>query len=88
MCSLKTYENEVDLIFKNGHELIPIEIKASQTFHPDFLKSIEYFKNIFGSRVSREYLIYTGQIEQSIMGSQLINYKNATKALEPRIIEE
>ena len=78
------HQNEVDLIFKKGHDLIPIEIKSSQTFHPDFFKGINYFKKIFDQRVPCGYLIYTGEIEQTILGNKLINYKNATRALEEK----
>lgn len=34
------HQNEVDVIIKYGHELIPIEIKSSETFHSSFLKNI------------------------------------------------
>lgn len=78
------HQNEVDLIFKNGHDLIPIEIKSSQTFHPDFFKGINYFKKIFDQRVPHGYLIYTGEMEQLILGNTLVNYKNATRALEEK----
>ena len=32
-------KNEVDIIYKKGHELIPIEIKSSKTYHPEFIKT-------------------------------------------------
>ncbi len=76
------HHHEVDVIFKKAHELIPIEIKASQTFHLDFLKGIEYFRALNGDRVPTGYLVYTGQIEQKIQGTKLINYKNATQLFE------
>ena len=37
-------KNEIDVIFKEGHFLVPIEIKASKTFHPEFLKNSSFFK--------------------------------------------
>ena len=33
-------KNEVDVIYKKGHELIPIEIKSSKTFHSEFIKKL------------------------------------------------
>ncbi|MBN1684918.1 MAG: ATP-binding protein, partial [Gammaproteobacteria bacterium] len=56
--------NEVDLIYKKANQLIPIEIKAAQTFTMQFLKSIHYFKKLVGERCPYGYVIYTGQQEQ------------------------
>lgn len=55
---------EVDLIIKNGHQLIPIEIKASRTFHPDFLKGLYYFMNIAKERCTTGFVVYSGEREQ------------------------
>lgn len=44
-------QKEVDVLFKSGHELIPIEIKSSKTFHADFKKGIEHFQKLAGDRV-------------------------------------
>ena len=38
--------NEVDVIFQKGRSLVPIEIKAAQTFNKNFLKNLKYFKGI------------------------------------------
>lgn len=70
--------NEVDIIFKKGSQLIPIEIKASQTFHTDFLKGLKYFSQIATS-ASEGYLIYTGGHEQKIGDFSILNYKNIKK---------
>lgn len=39
-----TNGNEVDLLIARGRELIPVEIKSSETYSPDFVRGIEYFK--------------------------------------------
>lgn len=59
-------QNEVDVIMKRGHELIPIEIKASKTFHPSFLKGLNYFKALVQERCKVGYLFYAGEREQNI----------------------
>ena len=59
-------DHEVDLLIKSGHQLIPIEIKSSKTFHPDFLKGLRYFKTIAKDRFNSGFLIYAGDREQRI----------------------
>ncbi len=59
-------QHEIDLLMKRGHDLIPIEIKSSKTFHPEFLKGLHYFKGIAPSRFKTGYLIYAGDQEQRI----------------------
>ena len=53
----KSNGNEVDLIYKVGNQLIPIEIKSSQTFHKSFLKGIKYFVNLVGEDRSKESIL-------------------------------
>lgn len=65
---------EVDVIFKAGNQLTPIEIKMSETFSPDFLKSIAYFKKLFPEQVVEAYLLYRGSFEQEIDQVLLLNY--------------
>lgn len=71
--------NEIDLLFKSGSKLIPIEIKSAKTFNSEFLKNLKYFENISASRFSRGYLIYSGEQEQNIGNIQLLNYTNIHK---------
>ncbi|MDP1623070.1 MAG: ATP-binding protein [Bacteroidales bacterium] len=66
---------EVDLILRKGQELIPIEIKSSSTYHPDFLKGLNYFSKVFGGRVTDMYLIYDGKMEQSAP-KKIMNYRS------------
>lgn len=76
-----THGHEVDLIFQAAHQLIPIEIKASQTFHSDFLKNLLFFQELVGERMPKGVLIYSGQKEQPIKSIQLLHYTHAAKAL-------
>lgn len=74
-----TQKNEVDVIFKSGNQLIPIEIKSSKTYHSDFLKPLHFFQNLVGERAPHGYLIYVGEQEQRIHSTHLLNYKHATR---------
>lgn len=58
--------NEVDVVFQQASQLIPIEIKSSKTFQRSFLKGLRYFKNLVGERCQKGALIYTGNIELSM----------------------
>jgi predicted AAA+ superfamily ATPase len=79
-----SHHNEVDLVFRKGRNLIPLEIKSSQTFNPDFMKGLDYFKSLFPGRIENEYLIYDGQIEQTDKRS-ILNYRTFSKNIEEYI---
>ncbi len=74
-------KNEIDVIYKKGHDLVPIEIKSSKTYHKDFLQSIDLFWDIAPERVPQAFLIYGGDIEQSVQQTQILNFRHATQAL-------
>lgn len=73
--------HEVDIIYQDGHDLIPIEIKASRTFHSDFLKNVQFFQNLVGERAPKGYLIYSGDHEQRIGLINVLNYKKASSLI-------
>lgn len=73
--------NEVDFIFEAGRKLIPIEVKASKTFHKDFLKNLEFFKSLAGDRFDQGFLIYAGDQEQKIYDFQVLNYAHSHQVM-------
>lgn len=75
-------KNEIDVIFKNGDQLVPIEIKSSQTYHSEFLQKLEFFQQLAKSRAPEGYLIYAGDQEQKIRSIHLLNYKNSVSAIK------
>lgn len=74
--------NEVDVVFQKGHELIPMEIKSSSTFHSDYLKSIVYFKNLLPSRVNKSFLVYSGEKKEQIAETILLPFQKTHTAIE------
>ena len=70
------HKNEVDLIYKKAHDLIPIEIKSAKSFDHSFLKGLKYFRQLTIDRVPCGYLVYAGSMSYNIDGFRLINYKN------------
>lgn len=69
--------NEIDVLIKKGNRFVPCEIKAAQTFTPDFLKGLRYLKKIMPDRISKGYVAYGGEQEFSIDGFEVIDFKNA-----------
>jgi predicted AAA+ superfamily ATPase len=76
------HQHEIDVIFKFGSKLVPIEIKASQTFNTDFLKELRYFEKLAFNRVSESYLIYAGDQERTIGNVHVKNFKHAHLIVE------
>lgn len=68
-----THGNEVDLLIRKGRKLIPIEIKSSATFTPEFIKSINRFESVVGDRCEKGYVLYNGQEEYKIKGTTVLN---------------
>jgi len=73
------HQNEVDIIFKSGSTLIPLEIKSAQTFNPSFLKGLKFVKNLFQDRVKTGYVVYDGKIEQLVGDFEVLNYRNLSQ---------
>lgn len=73
-----SHQNEVDVIYKDGNELVPIEIKSAETFDNNFFRGLKYFKNIIPRKIKKSFLVYAGNIEQTVNEVMLINYKNSS----------
>ncbi|MFI4918394.1 MAG: ATP-binding protein, partial [Legionellales bacterium] len=73
--------NEIDLIYKKAHELIPIEIKSAQSFDRSFIKKLIYFRELAGERVPTGYLVYSGDLSYQVDGFQLMNYRNVSSII-------
>lgn len=74
-------KNEIDVIYKRGYDLVPIEIKSSMTYHSQFTERLRYFQSIADGRAPEAFLIYAGEAEQRIQSTRLLNYKHATQAI-------
>jgi len=71
-----SHGNEVDLLVQDGRNLIPVEIKVSSTFHPDFLKGIKSIRALFPRKIDVAYVVYSGETESEVDGVRLINYRH------------
>jgi predicted AAA+ superfamily ATPase len=75
-----SHGNEVDLIWQQGRELIPVEIKSSQTYNSSFLEHLRHFEALAGNRTRASYLLYGGE-EGKIHSTTLLNWRNASKIM-------
>ena len=75
-------KNEVDLIYKQGTDLIPIEIKSAQTIDNRFWKNISFFRKLVGNRCANAYLIYAGEQEFSLSEGHVLNYQHCAQLMQ------
>lgn len=75
------HQNEVDVIFKQANNLIPIEIKSSQTYSPDLLKGLNFYQEFVGERADNGFLIYAGEHQQKVGKVRVINFKETAKII-------
>lgn len=71
--------NEVDLIYQKGRDLVPIEIKASQTYHKSFLTNLSKLQSQAPDRVTSGFLVYGGKEGQGLGSNELISYRDCAK---------
>jgi len=74
-------KNEVDLIFKKGRVLFPIEIKAAMTWNFDFLKGIKYFQHIT-SNAGRGTVIYSGEMQPNLETADVLHFKRTVEIFQ------
>lgn len=65
---------EIDLLFKQGSQLIPIEIKSAMTFNKKFAKGIKYLQKITQS-MNKGFILYAGDLEHESNDYFVLNYK-------------
>jgi predicted AAA+ superfamily ATPase len=71
--------NEVDVIYKRANQLVPIEIKSSETFNEHLLKGVRYFKKVAGNRMDQGFLVYSGHLCPEIEHIKIVNFKAVSK---------
>jgi hypothetical protein len=65
--------NEVDLLFRQNRQLIPIEIKSAMTFHPEFAKGIAQFQKI-ASSAQKGHIIYAGNLTPELSHASVLHF--------------
>ncbi|OGT67268.1 MAG: AAA family ATPase [Gammaproteobacteria bacterium RIFCSPHIGHO2_12_FULL_45_9] len=65
--------HEIDILLSRGEELIPIEVKSSQTITSDFLKGLGYWQDLTHNQEA--YLVYAGDINQRRTQATCLSWK-------------
>ena len=65
--------NEVDLLFRQNRQLIPIEIKSAMTFNPEFAKGIAQFQKI-ASSAQKGHIIYAGNLTPELPHASVLHF--------------
>ena len=73
-------QKEIDLLYKNRNELIPLEIKAAMTYNKTLHNSINYFNKLSGGR--KGYLVYAGDLEFEKSEISVLNFANTYRIFE------
>lgn len=75
---------EVDIVYQQGHQLIPIEVKSGETYQKDYTKSLKRYMESAKDRAPHGYLIYGGQQEQKVENIELLNYQKTAEIVASR----
>lgn len=67
--------NEVDLLYQKGRSLVPVEIKASRTWNPDFLKGIRYLRRT-ADHVQPGAVIYSGELTPAYEEARVLHFRD------------
>ncbi len=70
---------EVDLLLKKGYEYSAIEIKSSQTYHPEFETGIKSLSGLLKDRLTDKTILYAGDFENDSANIKLLSYKNMNR---------
>jgi len=67
---------EIDCLIEKANELVPIEIKSSETIHSGFFDSLQKFCDLAEIPSQASYLIYGGSKNKKRKQGQILSWKN------------
>jgi predicted AAA+ superfamily ATPase len=71
---------EVDLLVEGFERLVPVEIKASRTFSPDFCRSLEKLRSL-NPKITPGIVIYAGERGQDYQGNRVVSFMDTERAI-------
>ncbi|MEE8056981.1 MAG: ATP-binding protein [Pseudomonadales bacterium] len=77
-----SHGNEVDLVIQNGSQLMPIEIKSSQTWHSSFIQGIRYLEKLLPEKTEHSTVVYGGDKNRTTESYRLRSYKKLKDSFE------
>lgn len=73
---------EVDLIYENGSELSPVEIKSGETISSDYFYNLKEFKKIFSKKVRSLALVYAGEKNQFRTDTDIFSFNSLNSLID------
>ncbi len=75
---------EIDVLLQTDQGMLPIEIKASTTYHKDFFKNLTYWNQLTKTDPTHNVVIYAGDATETVSKGTLRSWKdlNITKKEE------
>ena len=75
-------KKEVPILFQMARRYFPIEIKSQGTFHPLFVKNIEYLRKINSETFAKGAVIYDGDLEPELQHASVIHFLKTGALIE------
>lgn len=72
--------HEVDLLLRNGVDILPVEIKSGKTLNVDFFKGLKYWHKLTEHPLDQSYLFYGGEDSQKRQQGQVYAWKELVKS--------
>ena len=73
--------NEVDLLFRQNRQLIPIEIKSAMTFNPEFADGIAKFQKTTSS-TQKGCIVYAGNLTPELSHASVLHFTDVDRILK------
>ena len=70
---------EIDCIIESGQQIVPLEIKSSQTINSSYFDNLMYWVKLAKSRKSDAIIIYGGKNSQKRSNGQIFSWRDITK---------
>jgi len=77
---------EIDLLLSRHRKLIPCEIKAARTFHPDFMKNLAKFKT-WSEKIQNGTVVYAGEKHHQVHGFNVCPFPETSEIFQEGDVE-
>lgn len=77
--------HELDVLIEEGSNLIPIEIKSSQTISSDYFDGLNYWNELAAANPENGYIIYAGKHVQQRSQGNVVNWQSIPDFSLPKI---
>jgi predicted AAA+ superfamily ATPase len=78
--------HEIDLLHKQGSELLGIEIKSASTWNASFKKALQHFDQKL-KPLAKRTVVYSGKAIEFTDGVQTLSYKDVGQLLAPTEVQ-